>query len=136
MAIRYGDAINRTICGLESQNRKWIMNLVRPNIAQIGLKRLSAAKEWPYYLTFVGLISFDCIAIGPAEVLHGDLLLWIRNEVESATGSRLEFKDADVFDGYIEFESESDFVIRTTDGKLLHRGIELEVRRLLRELEQ
>ena len=112
------------------------MNLVQPEIARFGVKGLAGANEWPYYLKFVGLVSFDCVAIGPAEVLHGDLLLWIRNDVESATGSRLEFRDADVFDGYIEFESATDLIIRTMDGKLLRRDIEEEIRRLLRELKQ
>lgn len=112
------------------------MDIVRPEAAQVGLQGLAAAKEWPFYLKFVGLISFDCIAIGPAEVLHGDLLLWIRNEVESAVVSRLEFTDEDVFDGYIEFESVTKMAMRTMDGKVLNREIELEIRRLLLELGQ
>jgi hypothetical protein len=112
------------------------MHLIRPESARIGVQGRASATEWPHYLKFVGLISFDCVAIGPAEVLHGDLLLWIRNAVESASGSRLEFRDVDVFDGYIEFESDTDLVVRTMDGKSLNRAIELEIRRLLQELEE
>lgn len=47
-----------------------------------------------------------------------------------------EFTDADVFDGYIEFESAADLIMRTMDGKLLRREIEVEIRRLLQELKQ
>ena len=41
-----------------------------------------------------------------------------------------------MFEGYIEFESATEMLMRTMDGKVLNRGIELEIRRLLRELGQ
>lgn len=75
------------------------------------------------------------MSIGPAsEYLHGDLLLLIRNHVEAESGKRLQFTDADVLDGYIEFEEHSSFSIRTMGGKDLEFELEIEVRQLIERL--
>jgi len=73
------------------------MHLIRPEIARSGIQGVKSAKEWPYYLKFVGLISFDCVAIGPAiGLLHGDLLLWIRIHVEAVSAERLQLGERQI----------------------------------------
>jgi hypothetical protein len=111
------------------------MFLVSREIALKGIQQFDLSSEWPFYLKFVGLRSFRCVSIGPGSgYLHGDLLLLIRNHVEAESGKRLQFTDADVFEGCIEFEEDFSFSIRTMTGKALEFELELEIQQLIEQL--
>ncbi|MEZ6055641.1 MAG: hypothetical protein R3C01_02950 [Planctomycetaceae bacterium] len=113
------------------------MELVSRAAAERALEIVSQGREWPVYIIFVGIISADCVAIGPREgLLHGDLLTWIRAHIEAKTKQRWEFEDKDVFDGYIECDDDGSRTIRTMGGVSLPKNLTTEIERILSELEQ
>lgn len=109
------------------------MELVYPDMLRQALSQVAHAKDWPQYLIFVGLIPQGLITIGSRRLMHGDLLTGLDAHVEGTTGIRLEFGNEDVFDGYVEIESDGEMVVRSMGGRPVPPQIEEQILQLIEE---